>query len=1017
GDERDGWDLTRVSLRNRAITPRPITPELVAPSIMDTSGESQSLAYPQSHHIPVEVTSTHDQQHSGPFQKTTTYQELHTPLVRRSPDEQTINKLYPEMNRSHSPQERVLQIEQQMEADQREMLQLQIQAQSRLAVIQSRVQALAAQTFELHEFPTPRLFLILPKPTKPTGSRDRRTTRHSVDQFRLYFLCECGPHTMTEGCKTPHEIHLAKHEGYDLDKPKEFFDKYGSYILTMLHMIKYGTTAAGTVIPPLATSKIINGVESDHRQGESTNDGIGLLVDDVINFLQNFNDTAVTRDGKAIESTDLRQLESYLKVKDQDRAHGDLFRVVTHDGHVKWVCMDHYRMSHQESTAKQLRDIVQVNGGTFNEHTGNVEVKIASNALAKQFYDAMVKARSVQELAITLQWDATMDELQTLAKAVTNANVTLLTVNGTHLKGPKLDVLNWNRRFDPLLRLASNGRIQSLQLDHFDTFFRRVSTQSSLSMAPKLRVLTIEPEMPFKDPLTKSFLTTILDNCLSLTQLDLRLEPRYLVQSTIKHIINTLNRLELLKLDFKRISTRLNVSDGIIQKAAMRITRLSDLTIDDMEFARKGHLEQLDVEYTPQKEDEGRLTDIWRRNPKITNMSIGCIVERSLEVIGLLSETREKVLQKDGKVAKCTLELKEEKLAILDEKQPFDGMDHISATVCFRVNSSIFAMRTRAIILQHVFIDEGDITTLSKILSWYGHTVEILRMSWAFGNHFAELLDRITSLKGSQFRVIQLNTNDLLEHGLECMGRVIDRSKALETLEMEFYGTRTMGLSMDTNFLTRFGDQLTGLTLRKKEAGPWLSKIASIIPTRRKLPKLESFQLVMDGDMDQSNDKPVRIGGDDTSWIVKILTGAPAAAESSATPTVAPLPEGTSTDILKPEKDATLDGWRSLKKIALKGVNLEAQADWEKVIQAIDFSTLECLVLGEGNFSQSNLESLVDAIKDQSQSTSPLPLQTLDIDRTCTVMDETTRNIIQGAAPGVHILAKRTSPRSSILFK
>jgi len=73
---------------------------------------------------------------------------------------------------------------------QEEMKQLQIQALDRLALLQNNVRALLTQTYELHEYPIPRLFIVLP---------DNRSSWNPMDffsnKFRLYFLCECGEHT------------------------------------------------------------------------------------------------------------------------------------------------------------------------------------------------------------------------------------------------------------------------------------------------------------------------------------------------------------------------------------------------------------------------------------------------------------------------------------------------------------------------------------------------------------------------------------------------------------------------------------------------------------------------------------------------------------------------------------------------------------------------------------------------------------------------------------------------------
>lgn len=362
--------------------------------------------------------------------------------------------------------------------NQQDMLELQKQFLDRLAVIQSRQQALLTQTYELHEYPIPRLFIVLPKARR---LRDNWRKPFS-DQFRLYFLCECGTHTMSEDSRTPHEIHLARHRGYDLDRPTEFFDRYGSYILTMMYMIKYGFVAAGLVVPPLANLKIMDGIDDAQSHFTLIRKDIGNLVDDTIHFLQESRrikdtgtDSAVDQMGldklEALEGADLRQLESYLKTRDKERVLGNLYRTVTLEGHVKWVCLDHYRANYRESAVKQLRDIVEVNRGKFVEEIGRIEMTLNSSTQAKQFYDALLKARGVQELKVTFGWDASMENLRVFAKAVIMANVVHLEINGKHLLPPPLDLVNRGRRFDPILQLASDGYIQSLGLEDFDDFF------------------------------------------------------------------------------------------------------------------------------------------------------------------------------------------------------------------------------------------------------------------------------------------------------------------------------------------------------------------------------------------------------------------------------------------------------------------------------------------------------------------------------------------------------------------
>jgi hypothetical protein len=79
-----------------------------------------------------------------------------------------------------------------------------------LAVLQSRVQAILTQTYELCEYPIPHLFVILPQDISRWDAISL-----FLNKFRLYFSCECGEHTksISSNKEITHDIHFAKHEG------------------------------------------------------------------------------------------------------------------------------------------------------------------------------------------------------------------------------------------------------------------------------------------------------------------------------------------------------------------------------------------------------------------------------------------------------------------------------------------------------------------------------------------------------------------------------------------------------------------------------------------------------------------------------------------------------------------------------------------------------------------------------------------------------------------------------------
>ncbi|KAF9987431.1 hypothetical protein BGZ65_003641 [Modicella reniformis] len=389
----------------------------------------------------------------------------------------------------------MVEMQRALDAKQDEMKQLQIQALSQLALLQKQVQAVLTQTYELHEYPIPRLFVVLPQDS--TGWN--RLNSHSP-KFRLYFLCECGEHTKSKNSKSkiPHHIHLAKHEGYDIARPTEFFDQYGSYVLTILRMLKFGISVAGVIVP--AVSHL---VRTDFL--DQTCVTIQLLertimpgMNQVIEYLEKTSvDESQTIDGimnnEALEGADLRKLDTFLKNKDGNKVLGNLYRTVTSDGHVKWVCIDHYRENYQSKAAESFRDAMKAFEGSFDESVGRVEVKVRSPFQAEQFYMALEKARSVYELKIEIFWDATYNDFNRLQDTVLKTNVGVFELQCYKFKIPTSDILNWSKRYDPIIDIMRHPSIQSFAYPNTRTdFFKRSNLLSRNDNFSNLRYLEID---------------------------------------------------------------------------------------------------------------------------------------------------------------------------------------------------------------------------------------------------------------------------------------------------------------------------------------------------------------------------------------------------------------------------------------------------------------------------------------------------------------------------------------------
>ncbi|KAF9309935.1 hypothetical protein BG003_009136 [Podila horticola] len=128
-------------------------------------------------------------------------------------------------------------------------------------------------------------------------------------------------------------------------------------------------------------------------------------------------------DVEGLEGVELRQLGSFLKTSEEENLLGNLYRMTTSDGHVKWVCHDHYRVSYQEMHTQKLRDVVKLAKGEFDEQLGRVTITLTSSFAAAEFYNAVSKAKGILELIMDLSWECTRSDLEVLEDALKNSRL------------------------------------------------------------------------------------------------------------------------------------------------------------------------------------------------------------------------------------------------------------------------------------------------------------------------------------------------------------------------------------------------------------------------------------------------------------------------------------------------------------------------------------------------------------------------------------------------------------------
>ncbi|KAI1316794.1 hypothetical protein EDD11_009460 [Mortierella claussenii] len=416
----------------------------------------------------------------------------------------------------------------------------------RLTVLQQNIEAVLVQNYELHEYPIPRLFVVLPEYPKKNhliegtddhdhgandgrsgvvsatvadgGRRARRTLgrvkgwrpSHVVqERFRLYFLCECGEHSKADSEATSshsssgtgaeggmiatggatsasasataagsvyrpseHRIHLANHEGYELVRPTQFFQQYGPYVLGMLLILKHCLTATAIVSPAVGhlsenLGKLAEGMKgATENTMEAVNVSIDFLaqrltaVDNVVNAAgvdcmdsavamatskeggEDGLSTGSSGDNKeqnekdlfkhldALEGADLRRLESFLRNKDQDKVLGNLYRITTSQGHVKWVCLEHYKASYREIAMKSFLQTVEVSQGLYDAQLRKVTITLTSSIAAKEFFRQLAnQAPAVNELEVQFAWGFGSSDLSRMTESLARTHVRILKVD------------------------------------------------------------------------------------------------------------------------------------------------------------------------------------------------------------------------------------------------------------------------------------------------------------------------------------------------------------------------------------------------------------------------------------------------------------------------------------------------------------------------------------------------------------------------------------------------------------
>ncbi|KAF9189809.1 hypothetical protein BGZ49_003771, partial [Haplosporangium sp. Z 27] len=285
--------------------------------------------------------------------------------------------------------------------------------------ILQRTEAILTQTYELLEYPIPRLFIVVPDGSKWDPANLFEKT------YRLYFLCECD------------KIHFALHEGYIIKQPNKFFRQYGGYLKTMIAIAKKAAIVAGFVVPQVAHLGNIPIPDCFTNKGHWDtfadrlnwmDQKLGDLVASQQELVKGSQSTFKDQQSlDRLEGASLRELEGFLQNSDAARKLGNLFRVTTDQGNVKWVCLEHFDKNYNYKQTQSVKRAVESVGGIFDIASGKATFRKLNIKSFEEVYNVMKKG-GVQELEID-QVSMKINDAKLLADMCSSSNIQILNLD------------------------------------------------------------------------------------------------------------------------------------------------------------------------------------------------------------------------------------------------------------------------------------------------------------------------------------------------------------------------------------------------------------------------------------------------------------------------------------------------------------------------------------------------------------------------------------------------------------
>ena len=243
---------------------------------------------------------------------------------------------------------------------------------------------LMKQIDQLKESTTPRYFFILPAKDYDLKMIDDHHQNLFNLHFKLYFLCECS--------NDPTGLHIvASSDGYSIRRLKEFLTRFGQYLQITLNLVNVLVSPDELIISQqIGISNSLNNIKQKINFAKKfLNKPEIRLVSENSSLTQN----NVSR-SPLIKDIDLEELPNYLERHDSTQFLGNLYRIIAHDGNIRWIYQQHYEII-SDKTSNDFIKTIKTIGAEFNQENKELilnklkltsaNVKLISGILTKGF--------------------------------------------------------------------------------------------------------------------------------------------------------------------------------------------------------------------------------------------------------------------------------------------------------------------------------------------------------------------------------------------------------------------------------------------------------------------------------------------------------------------------------------------------------------------------------------------------------------------------------------------------------